>query len=358
MKVDLLTLIKSLNNAKLVKIRVKPDTGGKRYLFLDYYKNGNRQYIYPGLFITMDPAKRKHDELVIRQISLQRDQYESRLLESGNLSIDKGSASFVDYAMALIADKRGYTYKGYITAINSFSAVYPGVRISAIDKDKASKYKSRIASLSACSVNHYVGAMRYICAAAVKDGILQHNPFDDMRVKMRNKRRDYLTIDEILLLISTPCTNANLKNAFLFSCFTGLRLGDIMSMKWDQIVDGCLYFTQSKTGSQERLLLPSIALDLLGDHGKGAVFHLPGYKQLRQYLKSWVLSAGISKHITFHCARHTFATLQLTLGTDIYTVSKLLGHSDVKVTQIYAKLVDQKRDDAMSRIDSIKKPLG
>jgi site-specific recombinase XerD len=68
------------------------------------------------------------------------------------------------------------------------------------------------------------------------------------------------------------------------------------------------------------------------------------------YLSAWLKAAGITKKITFHCFRHTFATLQLTNGTDIYTVSKMLGHSNLKYTQVYAKVVDEKKDKAAQAI--------
>lgn len=67
-------------------------------------------------------------------------------------------------------------------------------------------------------------------------------------------------------------------------------------------------------------------------------------------IREWMIRAGVEKHITFHCARHTYATLQLTLGTDIYTVSKLLGHKSLKTTEVYAKIIDQKKKEAANRI--------
>jgi site-specific recombinase XerD len=67
-------------------------------------------------------------------------------------------------------------------------------------------------------------------------------------------------------------------------------------------------------------------------------------------LQQWMMKAGISKTITFHCARHTYATLQLTAGTDIYTVSKLLGHKELKTTQVYAKIIDDKKKEAANKI--------
>ena len=78
---------------------------------------------------------------------------------------------------------------------------------------------------------------------------------------------------------------------------------------------------------------------------------LPKGQYLNDLIKAWAKEAGLSKHVTFHTSRHTFATMLLTLGADLYTVSKLLGHANVKTTQIYGKIVDQKKDDAVSRID-------
>ena len=70
-------------------------------------------------------------------------------------------------------------------------------------------------------------------------------------------------------------------------------------------------------------------------------------------LQRWVMASGCTKLITFHCARHTFAVLQLTLGTEIFTLSKLLGHSELKTTQIYAKIIDEKKREALNKIPDL-----
>jgi integrase len=145
-----------------------------------------------------------------------------------------------------------------------------------------------------------------------------------------------------------------LKRAFLFSCFTGLRWCDVIKLKWEDVqFTGdrvFIRYKQKKTGSHEVIDLNQNALRYLGEK------QLDGHKVFRgltysDYLNSrllfWVKDAGISKHITFHCARHTFATLLLTKDIDIYTVSKLLGHRNLKTTQIYGKVIDRKRIDAV-----------
>ena len=83
------------------------------------------------------------------------------------------------------------------------------------------------------------------------------------------------------------------------------------------------------------------------------IFDLRNNTQICNAIKKWVQKAGINKHITFHCARHTFATMCLTYDVDIYTVSKLLGHRDIGSTQIYAKLIDKKKDEAIDKLPSL-----
>lgn len=112
-------------------------------------------------------------------------------------------------------------------------------------------------------------------------------------------------------------------------------------------------FRQNKTKGAEKLPLSDQARDLLKEIGKPEERVFKGLKYSAWHnlkLQQWVMKAGISKTITFHCARHTYATLQLTLGTDIFTVSKLLGHKDIRTTQIYAKIIDEKKMEAANRI--------
>jgi integrase len=147
------------------------------------------------------------------------------------------------------------------------------------------------------------------------------------------------------------------KRAALFSALTGLRHCDIQKMQWKEIqIDGDqarLNFTQQKTKGVEYMPISPQALELCGEPRKPEqlVFEdLPDPSWISNPLKKWVKAAGITKKITFHCFRHTFATLQLSNGTDIYTVSKMLGHTNVKTTQIYAKVVDEKKEKAAHAI--------
>ncbi|MDR1198161.1 MAG: site-specific integrase [Prevotellaceae bacterium] len=176
-------------------------------------------------------------------------------------------------------------------------------------------------------------------------------------IQEQETRREYLTVEELNTLAATPCDHDQMKRAALFSALTGLRHCDIQKMQWKEIqIDGDqtrLNFTQQKTKGVEYMPISPQALELCGEPRKPEqlVFEdFPDPSWISNPLKKWVKAAGITKKITFHCFRHTFATLQLSNGTDIYTVSKMLGHTNVKTTQIYAKVVDEKKEKAAHAI--------
>jgi integrase len=136
-----------------------------------------------------------------------------------------------------------------------------------------------------------------------------------------------------------------------------MRHCDIMRLTWSQLVnvDGSwrVDFTQKKTSGVEYTPISDQAYALCGEPRlpKNLVFEgLTPPSWVSRPLKKWIEAAGIKKHITFHCFRHSYAVLQLTNGTDIYTVSKMLGHTNVKTTQIYAKVVDEKKEKAANAI--------
>jgi integrase len=176
-------------------------------------------------------------------------------------------------------------------------------------------------------------------------------------IQEQETRREFLTVEELNTLAATPCEQDTMKRAALFSALTGLRHCDIQKMQWKEIqIDGDqarLNFTQQKTKGVEYMPISPQALELCGEPRKPEqlVFEdLPAPSWISRPLKKWLEIAGITKKITFHCFRHTFATLQLSNGTDIYTVSKMLGHTNVKTTQIYAKVVDEKKEKAAHAI--------
>ena len=202
---------------------------------------------------------------------------------------------------------------------------------------------------------------------AVKDELIATNPAHKINYKDRPQAGEatkvYLTLDEVKALASTECKYPQLKKAFLFACFCGLRYSDIKNLVWGQLhqISDEAYqveIKQQKTGEPLYLPLSDNALQWLPERGSSynedKVFTLPHVSTVEKYLPIWAKDAGITnKHITFHVSRHTNATLMLSYGADIYTVSKLLGHTSVKTTQIYAKVVDENKRKAVNLIPNI-----
>ncbi|MBR4973135.1 MAG: site-specific integrase [Clostridia bacterium] len=201
--------------------------------------------------------------------------------------------------------------------------------------------------------------------AAVRAEIISSNPFDKIasvdKIKVPESTREYLTIDEIKKLIATDCKREIIKNAFLFSCFCGLRISDISAITWKQITqDGeqmRLQLQMQKTKEPLYLPISEQAQKFMPNRGTASIdskiFNLPTGQCCNDNIDKWAKAAGITKKVTFHVARHTFATMMLTLGADLYTTSKLLGHADIETTQIYAKIVNAKKDEAVNLANGI-----
>ena len=245
-----------------------------------------------------------------------------------------------------------------------------------VDKDFC---KGFIAFLSTCKFNKgkktlscttcrvFVNYTSSMIDKGVRDGIISRNPFKllDQKEKPQKKHatKEYLDIAELKKIMAVPCRYDIVKKAFLFSCFTGLRYSDILALKWSEIhtaADGkTLYIehTQVKTKNEVTIPLSKEALKWMPERRKGneRVFHEIGITSttVEVVLGEWMKEAGINKHITYHCSRHTAATTLLTLGANLYVVSKILGHRSIKTTEIYAKIVDRKKLETVNLVNDM-----
>lgn len=199
------------------------------------------------------------------------------------------------------------------------------------------------------SARTYLHKLHAVLEFSVSCHLLSSNPMPPIKElvpRLKTQKRTYLTSDEVVLLERTPCRHAETKRAFLFACQTGLRISDIETLRWDDvtIVDNTptIIKTQVKTGGEVRVPLNSIAQQLLGrTSGNGLIFSMMSRSVILADLRQWALDAGIGKSISFHVSRHTFATLSISAGVDIYVVSKLCGHTSVRTTEIYAHMIDK-----------------
>ncbi len=201
---------------------------------------------------------------------------------------------------------------------------------------------------------------------AIREGLIQYNPVSKLtpteKFLPREQVREYLTIDEVKMLIKTPCKCEIVKNAFLFACNCGLRLSDVIALKWSDItIDNDVWRVATRMVKTERIVYVPLPLQARRwmpprptdtEQLKEKVFQKLSASKIEEHLKPWAASAGITgKNVTFHVSRHTYATMLLTLGADLYTVSKLLGHTSVRHTQRYAKIINKTIDDSIELID-------
>lgn len=211
------------------------------------------------------------------------------------------------------------------------------------------------------TVDNYLRCLKAAFNVAVEEGIMPTNPMlahDRSHLKGTTYEREFLSVEEVKKLIDTPCRRPDIKGAFLFSCFCGLRISDVRSLQWKHVVTAgekmYLKITQFKTRRPLSIPLSSQALRWMPERGGAGEdeYIFPPLSKNMTVLDDWAKEAGINKHITFHVSRHTFATMELTMGADIYTTSKLLGHTSVATTQIYAKVINSKKEEAVSLLDS------
>ncbi|MEZ7499789.1 site-specific integrase [Flavobacterium sp. Arc3] len=204
----------------------------------------------------------------------------------------------------------------------------------------------------------YFNKIKATLRKAYKKGLLQTDVNAAIEsIKEQESQRNFLTMEEALRLFKTPCKKEIVKRVSLFSLLTGMRYSDISKLTWEEVQyskqEGYyIRFKQQKTDRPVTLPISVEALEFLGEqrmeHGK--IFLNLKKWDFDRLIPIWIKDAAIEKHITFHCFRHTYATLQMAAGTDIFTVSKMLGHKNIKTTQIYTKIIDEKKRETTNKI--------
>lgn len=364
----------------------KQSKKGTISLYLEIYKGyaetkeGKRKpirdYEYLDLYLIDKPSNPIDKQSNKENLKLAESIKAKRELEIKNGSYGftnefKKQTNFIEYFKNLVSKKetKGNLGNWYSTQIHLENFAGTNVTFKDIDLQFAERFKEYLNKakkkdgkpLSNNSKASYFAKFRACLNEAVKEKIIYGNPaVETGNFKTIESQREYLTLDELRKLAQTECRYEVLKRAFIFSCLTGLRWSDIQNLLWRDVqttgTNWRVHFKQQKTKGQQYLDINQQAKELMLEQGKPDERVFIGLQYSDYFnvaLQMWVLKAGITKHITFHCARHTFAVLQLTLGTEIYTLSKMLGHSELKTTQIYAKIVDEKIKEAVNKIPDI-----
>jgi integrase len=359
-------LYSSIMGKQSVTLRRRTMPSGNVSLYLCVYQQGARVYEYLHLYLI--PERNRKDREQNRQtLQLAEAIAAKRLVEvrNGEYGFHERSADLLfDYLRRIAATKTGSTRRRY-NALLAIVKSYERRKSMLVADITTAWFNGFVAYLDARGLATntkavYIATMRYCINEAWREGLLAANPIAGVRgAGYEETSRTYLTVDEVRRLAATPCDNDVTKRAFLFGCFTGLRHCDIRALTWGDVTQlgefTRIIYKQAKTHGQEYLDISEQAAALMGERQRDdtQVFPLMHWSSVRKHLLAWVKRAKLNKHVTFHASRHTFAVMMLGLNTDIYTVSKLLGHRDVSTTQVYAHVLDKAKREAVAKIPSV-----
>jgi integrase len=345
-----------------IKLRKKKLADGSTSLYLDYYINGQRQYEFLKLYLGKNKDENKEILKLANNIRSKRE-LEAQHSEHGFIPAFKKRLNFVDY-FEKVAKSKSLGEKAWFCSLKHLKDFTNGhIQFSAVNEDWLEEYKKYLLTKVSDNTAHlYFSKIKAAFRQAVKDKITVNNPADSVtNIKATETDRCFLAQDDLQKLADTFCKDAEVKRAFLFACYTGLRLGDLENLCWQNIQNHSVQFRQKKTRMPIAVPLSDTAKEML--YGSldnvlplpnNKVFGLPSRNQIVLVLRDWIKKAEIDKPVSFHTSRHTFATIGLTSGIDLYTMSKLLGHKTIAATQIYARVVDEKLRKAVSMLPSIK----
>ena len=371
-----------------IRLRVKKLANGNQSLYLDCYIEGKREYEFLKLYLVPETSAtnketNKETWKLANAIKAQKIVELQNNRHGFSMGSVRSKVNLIEYVEMLAerkrekagGDKRG-TCMSYI-ALTYHLKKYGGEKTAfkQIDKSFCQGFLEYLKTaingnngkrLSPNTQWGYMKKLETVINSAISDEITDSNPFKQIKSENKPKKLStevcYLTIEEVNTLINTPCFYPRIKDGFLFACFSGLRFSDVKGLTWGKLQkdnSGNMFinYVQKKTTKQEYLPISKSAVKYLPERGEekdiDSVFKFPSGGYVNLQLRQWAFTAGIKKTVTFHVARHTNATLLLSLEVPIETVSKILGHSDIKTTQIYAKVIDKSKRNAVDKLDGL-----
>jgi site-specific recombinase XerD len=343
-----------------VTLRKKPLKGKGVSLYLDIYNKGKRRYEFLGLYLTKDKIQNEKINELAKKI---RDKRSLALANDENdfESNDNKRMNFIDYCQKIVDIYPKHSV--YYSTLEHLKNYTRGkVQFGEIDEKFLTKFKSYIQeqSISKNTAKGYFAATKRFLRMATKDKIIQKNPAEFVNnIKGNDVQHVFLTEAEINILAKTECKYQDIKRAFLFSCFTGLRFSDIRQLKWNDVEEGHIQKRIQKTQDYIYIPLSHTAKAILGNRSnilhmpETLVFTIPERWNSNYILKQWFSTAKINKNAHWHISRHTFASLNITQGAELYTVSKLMGHKNLRTTEIYSNLINEKKKEAIDKLPII-----
>lgn len=367
-----------------VHLRTKKIAHGKESIYLDIVKDGVRRKEYLGLYLV--PEQTRADKVINRatlktaeEIKAKRliELLEDKLTFAGKKAAKVNLIEWLEEQRLYYYDNDNMNYSktihNLIRHLELFNAKQVTLKevtpaflrkfLEYLRGDGANKYGGRLCQET---IYTYFTILSILMNKAVRLDLIASNPFHKLsqaeKPQRRTKKKEYLTLDEVKRMSVAECDDWRVKYAFLFCCFTGLRYVDVSRLKWKHIVEigkgeYQIELVQQKTKEPVYIPLSTNALKWLPERGydgkENYIFKFRDRSIIYDYLNKWAKTAGVEKHVTFHMSRHTCATLLLYYGTDLYTVSKILGHTSIKTTQVYAKVADEMKRKAVGNVPEI-----
>ncbi|HAO28750.1 MAG TPA: hypothetical protein DCQ68_16015 [Chryseobacterium indologenes] len=336
-------------------------------LEFDLNLNGKRRMFRPKITYVENPktAEERQERKEKRQLA---DKMRARLevdeLYATNM-LDKGfqcNKDFFEYCDEFIERKAPHcemrTYRAMVEKLKIFNK-RKKLFCSDIDEEFLISFKDYLnTTLNGSTPFNYFKKLKRIINEATKAKYFRTNPMAEIvNSKGKSKEKETLVFEEVKALLETECRNEVIKTAFLFCCYTGIRFCDVQALTWNNIKNNTLDLVQIKTKERLTMDLHQDAVKLLEiskrQNNDKLVFKLPTSTTCLEVLREWVAKAEINKHITWHCSRHTFATLLYYQNVNIVTISKLLGHKSLKQTEIYIRVAENAKSKAVKSLRSM-----
>ena len=376
-----LIIIVTMLECKTVTLRTRPLKNGMLSYYLDYYPGYRDQETmksirHEGLniYIYANP-KNERERNFNATMSEKAEAIRCRRFESiVNDRYDffdrhKLKADFLEYYRRQL---RKHDQKWEFVYHHFYNFVHGKCTFEEIDIDLCNKFREyllnakqlrRDGRISKNSASGYWSTFRGLLKILYRNQLIKTNINDFLdKIETEDTPKDYLSVEELYKLAETPCKKPILKTASLFSCLTSLRISDILSLQWHEIVDfaaggKCVHTITQKTKTEDIIPISDEALQLIGYSPEKTGLVFKGLKRswTQQPMKEWIREAGITKNITFHSYRRTYATLQGAAGTDIRTIQSNMAHKSITTTQRYMKVVDSNKREASNRISLIRK---
>ena len=357
-----------------VYVRKRKGANGKMHLYLDYYPpvfnpitRVSRRHESLGMFVYEDPKNQMEKNYNDEMMKLAEAVRCKRSIAVMNNDLgfieesfaDKDFLEFFEY-VSRHKDKSWTFSRAYFSKFMNGKCRFKDLTIQLAEDykmwlinglyvDPKSEDKRKRKPLNNNTISKYYTIFRAVLRLAYRGKCIRENINEHLEnIPLKKTRREFLTVEEIIKLSRTECMYDVLKQAAMFSILTGLRISDIRTLEWKHICEApdgkpCIRKRIEKTNTEETIFISEQALAYCGERKEsGLIFEglRPGI--IDYAVKRWVEAAGIKKKISFHCFRHTYATLLVTQGVDIYTVSRQMTHTNVKTTQVYLHMVDRK----------------